>query len=79
MISARTARIDDNFRRGTDGSNPLRSSGESIANHDYRAHVQPRDASLAMPIFIVPIPGAKSRKHLEENVRAAEIANSILQ
>ena len=23
--------------------------------------------------FIVPIPGAKSRKHLEENVRAAEI------
>jgi aryl-alcohol dehydrogenase-like predicted oxidoreductase len=24
--------------------------------------------------FIVPIPGAKSRKHLEENVRAAEIA-----
>jgi len=30
-------------------------------------------------VFIVPIPGAKSRKHLEENVRAAEIANSILQ
>jgi aryl-alcohol dehydrogenase-like predicted oxidoreductase len=26
--------------------------------------------------FIVPIPGAKSRKHLEENVRAAEIALS---
>jgi aryl-alcohol dehydrogenase-like predicted oxidoreductase len=24
-------------------------------------------------VFIVPIPGAKSRKHLEENVRAAEI------
>jgi len=24
-------------------------------------------------IFIVPIPGAKSRKHLEENVRAADI------
>jgi aryl-alcohol dehydrogenase-like predicted oxidoreductase len=23
--------------------------------------------------FILPIPGAKSRKHLEENVRAAEI------
>ena len=23
--------------------------------------------------FIVPIPGSKSRKHLEENVRAAEI------
>jgi diketogulonate reductase-like aldo/keto reductase len=24
-------------------------------------------------VFIVPIPGAKSRKHLEENVRAADI------
>jgi aryl-alcohol dehydrogenase-like predicted oxidoreductase len=23
--------------------------------------------------FVVPIPGAKSRKHLEENVRAADI------
>src|SRR5437899_695467 len=29
MISARTARIDDNLGRGTDGSNPLPSSGES--------------------------------------------------
>jgi hypothetical protein len=32
MISARTARIDDNLGRGTDGSNPLPSSGESTAN-----------------------------------------------
>jgi aryl-alcohol dehydrogenase-like predicted oxidoreductase len=24
-------------------------------------------------VFVVPIPGAKSRKHLEENVSAAEI------
>jgi len=24
-------------------------------------------------VFIVPIPGAKSRKHLEENVRAVDI------
>jgi aryl-alcohol dehydrogenase-like predicted oxidoreductase len=24
-------------------------------------------------VFIVPIPGAKSRKHLRENVRAADI------
>ena len=32
MISARTARIDDNLGRGTDGSNPLPSSGESLAN-----------------------------------------------
>src|SRR5258705_9000755 len=28
-ISARTARIDDNLARGTDGSNPPPSSGES--------------------------------------------------
>jgi hypothetical protein len=32
MISARTARIDDNLGRGTDGSNPLSSSEESGAN-----------------------------------------------
>src|SRR5467141_1590364 len=32
MISARTARIDDNLGRGTDGSNPLPSSAESAAN-----------------------------------------------
>src|SRR5207244_4629282 len=32
MISARTARIDDNLGRGTDGSNPLPSSVESGAN-----------------------------------------------
>jgi hypothetical protein len=31
MISARTARIDDNLGRGTDGSNPLPSRGESVA------------------------------------------------
>jgi aryl-alcohol dehydrogenase-like predicted oxidoreductase len=24
-------------------------------------------------VFIVPIPGAKSRKHIDENVRAADI------
>jgi hypothetical protein len=29
MISARTAWIDDNLGRGTDGSNPLPSTGES--------------------------------------------------
>jgi hypothetical protein len=32
MISARTARIDNNLGRGTDGSIPLSSSGESGAN-----------------------------------------------
>ena len=34
MISARTARIDDNLGRGTDGSNPLPSREES-ANHRF--------------------------------------------
>jgi aryl-alcohol dehydrogenase-like predicted oxidoreductase len=29
-----------------------------------------------MGTFILPIPGAKSRKHLEENLRAAEIVLS---
>jgi len=32
MISARTARIDDNLGRGTDGSNPVSSSDESATN-----------------------------------------------
>ena len=31
MISARTARIDDNLERGTDGSNPLPSATESVS------------------------------------------------
>jgi hypothetical protein len=39
MISARTARIDDNLGRGTDGSNPLPSSGESSANLGFRAGI----------------------------------------
>jgi transposase len=34
MISARTARIDDNLGRGTDGSNPVPSSGESGEIHE---------------------------------------------
>src|SRR5437868_15441997 len=31
MISARTARIDDNLGRGTDGSNPLPSGSQSVS------------------------------------------------
>ena len=31
MISARTARIGDNLRRGTDGSNPVPSSVEAVS------------------------------------------------
>ena len=37
MISARTARIDDNLGRGTDGSNPVPSSEESAANPESRS------------------------------------------
>ena len=35
--------------------------------------VWPMAKGLRAGVFILPIPGAKSRKHLEENVRGAEI------
>jgi aryl-alcohol dehydrogenase-like predicted oxidoreductase len=57
---------------------PLRSALEAIAR---RKNATLAQLAIAWPIaqgerigaFILPIPGAKSRKHLEENVRAAEI------
>jgi aryl-alcohol dehydrogenase-like predicted oxidoreductase len=63
--------IEKNFR--------LRSALEAIAR---RKNASLAQLSIAWPmamgkragVFIVPIPGAKSRKHLEENVRAADIA-----
>jgi aryl-alcohol dehydrogenase-like predicted oxidoreductase len=56
----------------------LRSALEAIAR---RKNVTLAQLSIAWPMaqgaragaFIVPIPGAKSRTHLEENVRAADI------
>jgi aryl-alcohol dehydrogenase-like predicted oxidoreductase len=56
----------------------LRSALEAIAQ---RKNATLTQLSIAWPMargsragaFIVPIPGAKSRKHLEENVRAADI------
>jgi aryl-alcohol dehydrogenase-like predicted oxidoreductase len=56
----------------------LRSALEAIARGKDATLAQ---LSIAWPLaqgsrlgaFIVPIPGAKSRKHLEENMRAAEI------
>jgi aryl-alcohol dehydrogenase-like predicted oxidoreductase len=56
----------------------LRSVLEAIAR---RKNATLAQLSIAWPmargtragVFIVPIPGAKSRKHLEENVRAADI------
>jgi aryl-alcohol dehydrogenase-like predicted oxidoreductase len=57
----------------------LRSALEAIAR---RSNATLAQLSIAWPmirgkragVFIVPIPGAKSRKHIEENVRAADIA-----
>src|SRR5215470_10849339 len=57
----------------------LRAALEAIA---HRKNATLAQLSIAWPmaqgaragVFIVPIPGAKSRKHLEENVRAADIA-----
>ena len=57
----------------------LRSALEAIA---HRKNATLAQLSIAWPmaqgkragVSIVPIPGAKSRKHLEENVRAADIA-----
>jgi aryl-alcohol dehydrogenase-like predicted oxidoreductase len=57
----------------------LRSALEIIA---HRKNATLAQLSIAWPMargsragtFIVPIPGAKSRKHLEENARAADIA-----
>jgi aryl-alcohol dehydrogenase-like predicted oxidoreductase len=56
----------------------LRSALKAIAR---RKNATLAQLSIAWPmaqakragVFIVPIPGAKSRKHLEENVRAADI------
>jgi len=65
-----SANIEKNLR--------LRSALEVIARRNKATLAQ---LSIAWPmaqgsragVFIVPIPGAKSREHLEENVRAADI------
>src|SRR5215469_16398206 len=65
-----SANVEKNLR--------LRSALEAIARRKNATFAQ---LSIAWPMakgsraaaFIVPIPGAKSRKHLEENVRAADI------
>jgi aryl-alcohol dehydrogenase-like predicted oxidoreductase len=65
-----SANVEKNLR--------LRSALEAIARRNNATLAQ---LSIAWPMaqgsragaFIVPIPGAKSRKHLEENVRAADI------
>jgi aryl-alcohol dehydrogenase-like predicted oxidoreductase len=65
-----SANVEKNLR--------LRSALEAIAR---RKNATLTQLSIAWPMaqrsragaFIVPIPGAKSRKHLEENMRAADI------
>jgi aryl-alcohol dehydrogenase-like predicted oxidoreductase len=65
-----SANVEKNLR--------LRSALEAIAHGKNATLAQ---LSIAWPMardpraraFIIPIPGAKSRKHLEENVRAADI------
>ena len=65
-----SANLDKNLR--------LRSALEAIAR---RKNATLAQLAIAWPMaqgsrseaFIVPIPGAKSRKHLEENVRSADI------
>jgi aryl-alcohol dehydrogenase-like predicted oxidoreductase len=56
----------------------LRSGLEAIAREKNATLAQlaiawPITRGLRAGVFIVPIPGAKSRKHLEENVRAADV------
>jgi aryl-alcohol dehydrogenase-like predicted oxidoreductase len=65
-----SANVENNLR--------LRSALEAVAR---RKNATLAQLAIAWPIaqgsragaFIVPIPGAKSREHLEENVRAADI------
>jgi len=57
----------------------LRSALEAVARKNNATLAQlaiawPMAQGARFGAFIVPIPGAKSRKHLEENVRAADIA-----
>ena len=60
---------------------PLRSALEVIAQRKDATLAQlaiawPMAQGLRAGAFILPIPGAKSRKHLEANLRAAEIVLS---
>jgi aryl-alcohol dehydrogenase-like predicted oxidoreductase len=65
-----SANVENNLR--------LRSALEAVA---HRKNATLAQLAIAWPMaqgsragaFIVPIPGAKSRRHLEENVRAADI------
>jgi aryl-alcohol dehydrogenase-like predicted oxidoreductase len=69
-----SANVEKNLR--------LRSVLEAIARRKNATLAQlsiawPMAQDLRAGAFIVPIPGAKSRKHLEENVRAADIGLTV--
>jgi len=56
----------------------LRSAVEAVARRKSATLAQlaiawPMAQGARAGVFIAPIPGAKSRKHIEENVRAADI------
>jgi aryl-alcohol dehydrogenase-like predicted oxidoreductase len=56
----------------------LRAALEAIAHQKNASLTQlaiawPMAQGSRLGVFIIPIPGAKSQKHLKENVRAAEI------
>jgi aryl-alcohol dehydrogenase-like predicted oxidoreductase len=74
-IRARLPRFDSaNVKKNLQ----LRTALEAIARRKDATLAQlsiawPMARGLRAGVFIVPIPGAKSRKHLEENVRAADI------
>jgi aryl-alcohol dehydrogenase-like predicted oxidoreductase len=65
-----SANVEKNLR--------LRSALATIARRKNATLAQlsiawPMAQGLRAGVFVVPIPGAKSRQHLEENVRAADI------
>lgn len=72
------ARLPRFRNENVDKNMQLRSALEALARKKNATLAQlaiawPRAQGERAGLFIVPIPGAKSRKHLEENVRAADI------
>src|SRR5260370_39797267 len=74
-IRARLPRFD---RANLEQNLRLRSALEAVARRKNATLAQlaiawPMARGTRLGTFIVPIPGAKSRKHLDENMRAADI------
>jgi len=86
MLSAQLPKVADDIRAqlprfhspNLEKNLRLRSALEAIARGTNATLAQlsiawPMAQGLRAGVFIVPIPGAKSRRHLEENARAANI------